>query len=82
MPTKEEFIEKGYVYFGYISPELSSHDEYPDYIRATAEECVEKVQKAHPDVDIFCANVDAGLTDGAFITPGFGDVGGRIFGTK
>ncbi len=45
MPTKEEFIEKGYVYFGYISPELSSHDEYPDYIRECAEECVEKVQK-------------------------------------
>ena len=45
MPTKEEFIEKGYVYFGYISPELSSHDTYPDYIREDAEACVEKVQK-------------------------------------
>lgn len=43
---------------------------------------IEKVQQTHPDVEIFCASVDEGLTDGAFITPGFGDVGGRIFGTK
>ncbi len=43
---------------------------------------IEKVQQAHPDVEIFCASVDDGLTDDAFITPGFGDVGGRIFGTK
>jgi len=45
-------------------------------------EGIAKVQETHPDVEIFCANVDDGLTDGAFITPGFGDVGGRIFGTK
>lgn len=43
---------------------------------------IEKVQQTHPDVEIFCASVDDGLTDDAFITPGFGDVGGRIFGTK
>lgn len=43
---------------------------------------IEKVQERYPEVDIFCANVDEGLTDKAYITPGFGDVGDRIFGTK
>jgi len=40
------------------------------------------VQKAHPDVDIYVAAVDEGLNEDAYIVPGLGDAGDRIFGTK
>ena len=43
---------------------------------------VEAVQKAHPDVDIYVAAVDECLNDDAYIVPGLGDAGDRIFGTK
>ena len=46
-----------------------------------APEGVEKVQKAHPDVDIFTAALDERLNDHAYIVPGLGDAGDRIFGT-
>ena len=45
MPTIEEFKQKGYVYFGYISPELSSSDTYPDYIKECVDDCVNKIQQ-------------------------------------
>ena len=45
-------------------------------------EGVAAVQKAHPDVDIFMAAQDEGLNDHAYIVPGLGDTGDRIFGTK
>ena len=38
-------------------------------------------EKEHPDVPVFTAALDAGLTDNAFITPGLGDAGDRYFGT-
>ena len=41
---KQHFLDVGYVDKGYISPELSSHDTYPDYIKSTVEECVDKIQ--------------------------------------
>ncbi len=47
-----------------------------------APEGVKKVQDAHPDVDIFCAALDEKLNDHAYIVPGLGDAGDRIFGTK
>ena len=47
-----------------------------------APEGVKKVQEAHPDVDIFCAAMDEKLNDHAYIVPGLGDAGDRIFGTK
>ncbi|MBO7304617.1 MAG: uracil phosphoribosyltransferase [Clostridia bacterium] len=47
-----------------------------------APEGVKKVQNAHPDVDIFCAALDEKLNDHAYIIPGLGDAGDRIFGTK
>ena len=47
-----------------------------------APEGVKKVQEAHPDVDIFCAALDEMLNDHAYIVPGLGDAGDRIFGTK
>ena len=47
-----------------------------------APEGVALVQKAHPDVDIFLAALDEKLNDHAYIVPGLGDAGDRIFGTK
>jgi len=47
-----------------------------------APEGVEAVQKAHPDVDIYIAALDECLNDHAYIVPGLGDAGDRIFGTK
>ena len=46
-----------------------------------APEGVKKVQDAHPDVDIYCAALDEKLNDHAYIVPGLGDAGDRIFGT-
>ena len=43
---------------------------------------VEAVRAAHPDVDIYVAAVDEGLNEQAYIVPGLGDAGDRIFGTK
>ena len=47
-----------------------------------APEGVEKMQEAHPDVDIYSAALDEKLNDKAYITPGLGDAGDRLFGTK
>ena len=47
-----------------------------------APEGVKRVQKDHPDVDIFVAAVDERLNEHAYIVPGLGDAGDRIFGTK
>lgn len=45
-------------------------------------EGVEAVQKEHPDVDIYVAAIDEKLNDHAYIVPGLGDAGDRLFGTK
>jgi len=45
-------------------------------------EGVKTVQEAHPDVDIYLAAMDEKLNDHAYIVPGLGDAGDRIFGTK
>ncbi len=47
-----------------------------------APEGVKKIQEDHPDVDIFVAALDEKLNDHAYIVPGLGDAGDRIFGTK
>ena len=47
-----------------------------------APEGIKKVQEMHPDVDIYVAAVDEYLNDHAYIVPGLGDAGDRIFGTK
>ena len=47
-----------------------------------APEGVKKVQEAHPDVDIYVAALDEKLNDHAYIVPGLGDAGDRIFGIK
>lgn len=47
-----------------------------------APEGVEALSNAHPDVEIYCANVDERLNENGYIVPGLGDAGDRIFGTK
>ena len=69
-------------------------DSYYDSMVATLEkmvnidsgadcpEGIKAVQEAHPDVEIFLAAVDEKLNEHAYIVPGLGDAGDRIFGTK
>lgn len=45
-------------------------------------EGIKKVQEAHPDVDIYVACIDEKLNSNAYIVPGLGDAGDRLFGTK
>lgn len=47
-----------------------------------APEGIERLHAAHPDVPIFCAGLDDGLDENAYIVPGLGDAGDRLFGTK
>jgi len=47
-----------------------------------APEGIKKVQKDHPDVDIYVAAIDERLNDVGYILPGLGDAGDKIFGTK
>ena len=47
-----------------------------------APEGVNAVTEAHPDVDIYVASLDEKLNDHAYIVPGLGDAGDRLFGTK
>jgi uracil phosphoribosyltransferase len=43
---------------------------------------IERINRDHPDVEIYCAAVDEKLNDHAYIIPGRGDAGDRLFGTK
>lgn len=43
---------------------------------------VEKVEKEHPDVQIYIAHIDRCLNENGYILPGMGDAGNRLFGTK
>ncbi len=45
-------------------------------------EGVARIQKDHPDVDIYVAGMDERLNEHAYIVPGLGDAGDRLFGTK
>lgn len=47
-----------------------------------APEGIERVTKAHPDVDIYTASIDERLNENGYILPGLGDAGDKIFGTK
>ncbi len=47
-----------------------------------APEGVERMQKEHPDVDIYVGALDEKLNENGYIIPGLGDAGDRIFGTK
>lgn len=45
-------------------------------------EGVERIQTAHPDVEIYTGALDERLNEDKYIVPGVGDAGDRIFGTK
>lgn len=47
-----------------------------------APEGLEKLSKAHPDIKIYVGHLDRCLNEDAYICPGLGDAGDRIFGTK
>ena len=47
-----------------------------------APEGIAVIRRDHPDIDVFVAAVDEKLNDHAYIVPGLGDAGERIFGTK
>ena len=47
-----------------------------------APEGIERILADHPDVDVFCAAIDKELNSHAYIVPGLGDAGDRLFGTK
>ena len=47
-----------------------------------APEGLKKIHKDHPDVEIYVGTIDRGLNENAYIIPGLGDAGDRIFGTK
>lgn len=47
-----------------------------------APEGVRVFQLAHPEVPVYVASLDSHLNDQAYIVPGLGDAGDRIFGTK
>lgn len=46
-----------------------------------APEGVRVIEERHPEVEIFTAALDEGLNDRAYIVPGLGDYGDRLFGT-
>jgi len=47
-----------------------------------APEGLARLEKEHPDVDVYVAGVDERLNDVGYILPGLGDAGDKIFGTK
>ncbi|WP_440873984.1 uracil phosphoribosyltransferase [Thalassotalea sp. PLHSN55] len=51
-------------------------------VLVAAPEGIEKVNQAHPDVDIYTASVDSHLNEAGYIIPGLGDAGDKIFGTN
>ena len=47
-----------------------------------APEGVERLMEAHPDIQLYVGHIDRELNKDAYICPGLGDAGDRIFGTK
>ncbi len=48
----------------------------------TCPEGLQRVEEAHPDVQIFAASIDEGLNENKYIVPGLGDAGDRLYGTS
>ena len=51
-------------------------------LRMVMPECIIAFRKAHPDIQIYVGHLDRCLNENAYICPGLGDAGDRIFGTK
>jgi uracil phosphoribosyltransferase len=47
-----------------------------------APEGINRLMEAHPDIQLYVGHIDRELNDAAYICPGLGDAGDRIFGTK
>ncbi|MEG0833192.1 MAG: uracil phosphoribosyltransferase [Oscillospiraceae bacterium] len=47
-----------------------------------ARAAIDRMTREHPDVPVYCAALDEVLNENAYIVPGLGDAGDRIFGTK
>ena len=69
----------------YVFDVLIKNGVAPDRIRfmalVAAPEGVKVLEKAYPDIPIFVAALDEKLNENAFIVPGLGDAGDRLFGT-
>ena len=65
---------------GFIKARGCNHIRLVNLIAAP--EGIARMQKDHPDVDIYVAGVDEHLNDHGYIVPGLGDAGDRLFGTK
>jgi uracil phosphoribosyltransferase len=50
-------------------------------VLVAAPEGIKVINEAHPDVEIYTAAVDRELNERAYILPGLGDAGDRVFGT-
>jgi len=65
---------------------LIRHGIAPEKIRAmalvAAPEGVKEVLGAHPQIRIYCAALDEKLNENAYIVPGLGDAGDRLYGTQ
>lgn len=59
-----------------------SADQISFLALVAAPEGVQVFQQAHPDVKVYVASLDSHLNDHAYIIPGLGDAGDRLFGTK
>lgn len=61
-------------------------DKNPKSIRficlVAAPEGIKRLKEAHPDVEVFTAAIDQRLNEHAYIVPGLGDAGDRLYGTK
>ncbi|MCL1073263.1 uracil phosphoribosyltransferase [Shewanella dokdonensis] len=51
-------------------------------VLVAAPEGLKALEKAHPDVELYCASIDRCLNENGYILPGLGDAGDKIFGTK
>ena len=51
-------------------------------VLVAAPEGIKALEKAHPDIELYCASIDDHLNEQGYIIPGLGDAGDKIFGTK
>ena len=47
-----------------------------------APEGIKAIEEKHPEIQLYCTKIDEKLNEKAYIVPGLGDAGDRIFGTK
>ncbi len=70
----------------YAADVLIKNGVPPELIRflalVAAPEGIQVFHDAHPDIKVYVASLDDKLNDHAYIVPGLGDAGDRIFGTK